>query len=295
MKKAILHLPLLIIAGIMSGCNEFTAKAPDLDSATDSLNYVTGLIYGDQVSYELFSGHENDEEGIKSFFIGMREGFKDDFNEETIFPYMSGVNLGVNVKIHEISGIFGDSSIIFDRPLLAQGVIDGLHGETPQMTPEEAERYLNAIFNKKQQHGFRAAQRQLEKTYKANKEAGEAYLRENGKKAGVVITPSGLQYKVLERGDGPHPQANDIIRIHCKVSTVDGTVLRHSITDTPFELQANSFINGWTEAFLQMSVGSKWLLYIPYNLAYGAYSPTDEIKPFSALICEIELLSIVTD
>jgi FKBP-type peptidyl-prolyl cis-trans isomerase FklB len=292
MRKAIFYTSLMIVSGILPSCNKFASKTPDLDSKTDSLNYIMGLLYGDQVNYELFTGNAHDEESVKSFFMGMREGFKDDFDEETVFLYMSGANLGINVKTHGVSGIFGDSSVVFDTSFLMRGAMDGLHNKHVQMTPEEAEYYLNTVFEKKQREVFRAEQKRLEKEYKANKEAGEAFLRENAQKDSVFVTESGLQCKILKKGNGPVPQENDIVKIYYKGSLIDGTVFQSSTQGEPLELQANSSIKGWTEAFLQMPTGSKWEIYVPQYLAYGMYSPVEEVEPFSALIYEIELLEI---
>ena len=132
-----------------------------------------------------------------------------------------------------------------------------------------------------------------EKLYGANRKAGEDFLAENAKKEGVVTLPSGLQYKVLTKGTGEKPQATDRVQVHYEGRLVDGTVFDASKKhgDKPLTFAANQVIKGWTEALCLMPVGSKWELYIPYQLAYGERD-MGTIKPYSALIFTVELLGI---
>lgn len=293
MKRTIIYfLGILTLTIGLTSCNNYVAKKPKLESEIDSLNYVVGLSYGDQVNYELFNSNY-DEESIKSFFMGIQEGFKENFDASTIHPYISGVKIGVNAKTQEISGIFGDSSIAFNPQLLRQGAINALHKDESQMTIEEADNYLNAIFDKKQKSVLRAEQKRLEEEYKENKEFGEFFLQKNAQREGIVIAENGLQYEVLKEGEGAAPTENDIVRIHYRGFLLDGTEFDSSPDGEPVIFQVNNIIKGWKEALLMMPVGSKWRIYLPYDLAYGMYTPFEEIKPFSALIFEIELVEIV--
>lgn len=121
---------------------------------------------------------------------------------------------------------------------------------------------------------------------------GEKFLAENKTKAGVVTLPSGLQYKVLAKGDGEVPSATDRVTVHYKGALLDGTVFDSSIDrGEPMVLGVSQVIKGWAEALQLMPVGSKWELYIPYDLGYGSRDQ-GVIKPFSVLIFEVELLGI---
>ena len=125
------------------------------------------------------------------------------------------------------------------------------------------------------------------------KEEGEKFLAENAKREGVKTTPSGLQYEVLEATIGQKPKASDTVRVHYEGTLIDGTVFDSSYKrGESISFPLNGVIKGWTEALTMMPVGSKWQLYIPYELAYGERGAGGDIKPFSALIFDIELVGI---
>ncbi len=123
---------------------------------------------------------------------------------------------------------------------------------------------------------------------------GEAFLAENAKKDGITVTDSGLQYEVLTAGDGEIPTATSTVRTHYKGSLINGEEFDSSYSrNEPTEFPVNGVIKGWTEALQLMPVGSKWKLYIPYQIAYGAQGAGGAIGPYQALIFEIELIAIV--
>jgi FKBP-type peptidyl-prolyl cis-trans isomerase FklB len=122
----------------------------------------------------------------------------------------------------------------------------------------------------------------------------EAFLAKNKEKAGVIVTPSGLQYEVIKMGTGAKPTAEQTVKVLYTGSLVDSTIFDQNIDRTaPAELQVNAVIPAWSEALQLMPVGSIFKLYIPQNLAYGANGAGDVIPPFAALIFEVELLEIV--
>ena len=128
----------------------------------------------------------------------------------------------------------------------------------------------------------------MEKKYADNKAAGEKFLAENKTKEGVVTTPSGLQYKIITKGTGEIPADSSKVKVNYKGTLIDGTEFDSSYKrKEPATFRANQVIKGWTEA-----VGSKWELYIPQELAYGARETGGQIKPFSTLIFEVELVGI---
>jgi FKBP-type peptidyl-prolyl cis-trans isomerase FklB len=127
-----------------------------------------------------------------------------------------------------------------------------------------------------------------------NKRIGQEFLAANGKKPGIVTLPSGLQYQVIKEGTGPKPAATDMVRVHYHGTLINGKVFDSSIErGQPVELAVNGVIAGWTEALQLMSVGSKWKLFIPSNLAYGDDTPAETIPAGSTLVFDVELLDIV--
>lgn len=126
-----------------------------------------------------------------------------------------------------------------------------------------------------------------------NKALGEKFLEENAKNDSVIVLPSGLQYKVLTAGSGEVPEEGDRVKIHYWGKLVDGTVFDSSYDrGEPLEFPVNAVIPGWTEALMLMPQGSKWMLYVPYQLGYGERGAGQSIPPYSLLIFQIELLEV---
>jgi FKBP-type peptidyl-prolyl cis-trans isomerase FklB len=166
--------------------------------------------------------------------------------------------------------------------LAYQGLFDALKGDTTLFKAQPAEQFLNqrvAAIHK-------AKEEQLKK-------AGQDFLEENGKKDGVVTLPSGLQYKVLQQGNGPVAKATDKVQVQYEGRLIDGTVFDSTAKHggKPATFAPNQVIKGWTEALCLMPVGSKWQLYIPQELGYGGRA-AGSIPPFSTLIFDIEVVGI---
>lgn len=195
--------------------------------------------------------------------------------------YAIGMNIGRSMK---------KDNVDVDAEILARGLKDGLTGAKPLLTDEETQAVLTTLQNdvrKRQQETFNQA---LAK----NKEEGDAFLAANKGKPGVVALPSGLQYKVIQNGDGPKPTAADTVVCNYKGTLIDGTEFDSSYKrGQPATFPVNQVIKGWTEALQLMPVGSKWELYIPSNLAYGERGTQGgPIGPNETLVFEVELLSI---
>ncbi len=130
--------------------------------------------------------------------------------------------------------------------------------------------------------------------HQATIDEGKKFLAENAKKEGVITLPSGLQYKILKKGTGNTPKASDKVRVNYEGTLINGTKFDSSYDrGQPAEFGVTQVIKGWTEALQLMKEGSVWMLYIPYDLAYGSRQAGNDIKPFSTLIFKVELLSIV--
>jgi len=135
-----------------------------------------------------------------------------------------------------------------------------------------------------------------EKIGKENLEKGQKFLEENKSKEGIVVTASGLQYRIINEGEGEKPLATDKVSVHYKGTTIDGKEFDSSYKrNQPAQFAANRVIKGWTEALQLMPVGSKWELFIPANLAYGPRAMGSDIGPNETLIFEVELLEIVKE
>jgi FKBP-type peptidyl-prolyl cis-trans isomerase len=136
----------------------------------------------------------------------------------------------------------------------------------------------------------------LTRQYSAQIEAARTFLAENAKKEGVVSLPSGLQYKVITQGTGPKPLPDDIVKVHYTGTTIDGTKFDSSYDrGEPAQFRLSNVIKGWVEGLQLMPEGSKYMLYIPSDLAYGERGAGNVIKPFEALIFEVELLGITKE
>ena len=155
-------------------------------------------------------------------------------------------------------------------------------GQEPAMTPAEAQQVLNDYFTKLQ-----------EEQTAALKAEGEQFLAENAKKEGVVTLPSGLQYKVLQSGNGATPKASDSVECHYEGRLISGTVFDSSYQrGETATFGVTQVIAGWVEALQLMKEGDKWQLYIPYNLAYGERGAGAQIPPFATLIIDVELVKV---
>ena len=129
---------------------------------------------------------------------------------------------------------------------------------------------------------------------KVNLDAGKTFLAENAKKEGIMVTNRGLQYQVIKQGDGPKPKLDSAVKVHYQGTLIDGTVFDSSVQrNEPASFRLTQVIPGWTEALQLMPVGSKYRFFIPYHLAYGDAARGKFIKPYSALVFEIELLEIL--
>jgi FKBP-type peptidyl-prolyl cis-trans isomerase len=195
--------------------------------------------------------------------------------------YAIGMNWGTGLRRQEVD---------IDSAALIQGMKDSLAGSKTLMTEDEARAALTKL-----QGEMQAKQQAKAKEEEvANKKQGEEFLAANKTKEGVVTLPSGLQYKILTPGTGPKPTASDTVTCNYRGTLVNGTEFDSSYKrGEPASFPVGGVIKGWTEALQLMPVGSKWQLFIPAEMAYGARgTPNGPIGPDSTLIFEVELLSI---
>lgn len=184
--------------------------------------------------------------------------------------------------------------ILFGHSLKQQGL-----DEVSSVDLAEA---MDAVMNNKETKITREMATQIytesmaaisKKTTTVAKEEGERFLAENKKRKGVTTTASGLQYEIIKMGDGPKPSATSKVKTHYHGTLLNGMIFDSSVDrGEPISFPVNGVIAGWQEALQLMPVGSKWKLFIPYNLAYGETGAGGDIKPYSTLIFEVELLGI---
>lgn len=165
------------------------------------------------------------------------------------------------------------------------GIADALAKNESQVSDEDMRAAIDDL-NKRMQ-------RQQEQQSTAQAADGEAFLKDNAARDGVVVTESGLQYEVVSEGTGDKPEASSTVEVHYHGTLIDGTVFDSSVDrGETIEFPVGGVIAGWTEALQLMPVGSKWKLYIPHDLAYGANGAGGMIGPFAALVFEVELISV---
>ena len=169
-----------------------------------------------------------------------------------------------------------------DAASLSAAVNDVLSGAEPKISPDKANAIVNSYMQTKQQE-----------QYAGIIESGKQFLTENAKRDEVTELPSGLQYEVLKEGAGDKPSATSKVTVHYHGTLLDGSVFDSSVDrGQPATFGVNQVIKGWTEALQLMPAGSKWKLYIPYDLAYGDRGAGGKIGPYSTLVFEVELLEI---
>ena len=188
--------------------------------------------------------------------------------------YALGLNVGRNLLQNGVNDIvYAD---------FAEGMKDMIEGQQPKFPLQEMQQLLNTYFTD--------LHRRMTAAVKAE---GEQFLKENARREGVKTTASGLQYEVLDGTIGQKPKATDRVRVHYEGSLIDGTVFDSSYKrGESITFALNQVIRGWTEGLQLMSVGSKYKLYIPYQLGYGEQGAGDNIPPYATLIFTVELLGI---
>jgi FKBP-type peptidyl-prolyl cis-trans isomerase FklB len=259
-----------------------------LNNSSDSVSYTGGMaITNGLVPYLQQQGV--DTAYMADFIQGFKEMIKSGDDPKKA-AYVMGMDIAKQLSMTILPNItkeFTDTPDSIVKEKLLQGFSAALENDTTLFTQKAAEEY----FRTKQQLNKEAKQ---EKLYGANRDAGRKFLEENAKKDSVVTLPSGLQYQVLVKGEGEVPQATDRVKVHYEGRLIDGTVFdasaRHG--SEPAEFTPQQVIPGWTEALTMMPVGSKWRLFIPYDLAYGDRDQ-GQIKPYSTLIFDVELVEIV--
>lgn len=289
MKKVSIFMAIAAAASLAS----YTAQAPkaNLKTDIDSLSYSIGMAQTQGLKGYLTGRLDVDTAYMAEFIKGLNEGANKTSKKD--IAYMAGLQIGQQISNQMMKGInqelfAGDSTKTISKDNFMAGFIAGTLEKGGVMTMEAAQEYTRTAMET-------IKAKAMEEKYADNKAAGEKFLAENKTKEGVKTTESGLQYKVITEGKGEIPADTCKVKVNYKGTLIDGTEFDSSYKrNEPATFRANQVIKGWTEALTMMPVGSKWELYIPQELAYGSRE-SGQIKPFSTLIFEVELVGIEKD
>jgi FKBP-type peptidyl-prolyl cis-trans isomerase FklB len=289
MKKIVLFAAVAAMG--LASCTSQAPKA-NLKSDIDSLSYMIGVNQGNGLS-EVATTHMGiDSAYVAEFLKGIEAGAAEGASATNAkaLAFVIGKQIGLQASglmFNQINGnIFGkDSETSLSKDNFLAGLL-AVANNKAVVTTTDAQAFINAQLDA-------IKEKAMEKQYADNKAAGEKFLAENATKEGVKTTESGLQYKVIKEGKGEIPTKESTVKVHYKGTLIDGTEFDSSYKrEEPTSFRADRVIAGWTEALTMMPVGSKWELYIPQELAYGSRQTGEHIKPFSALVFEVELLEI---
>ncbi|MDX1682365.1 MAG: FKBP-type peptidyl-prolyl cis-trans isomerase [Phycisphaeraceae bacterium] len=191
--------------------------------------------------------------------------------------YAIGVSIGRNISQQDLD---------LNPDIVAQAIAETLAGTEPKLTTQQMQQTMMELQASMQAKAAAEAE--------ANKVQGAKFLESNKDAEGVKVTDTGLQYKIIEEGDGPKPTATDTVKVHYAGALIDGTEFDSSYKrGEPAQFRVNGVIPGWTQALQMMRKGAKWRLFLPPDLAYGARGAGPDIGPHSVLVFDVELLDIV--
>ncbi|MDE5788269.1 MAG: FKBP-type peptidyl-prolyl cis-trans isomerase [Bacteroidaceae bacterium] len=275
------------IAAVIASCGNGTPKA-DLKSDIDTLSYVRGLTMT-QGLHQYLEQMGVDSTQMNEFIKGLNEGVNAG-DDQKKSAYYIGVQIGQQISQQMIKGInyeiFGeDSTQTISLKNFMAGFVCGTLQEDGIMTMDEANLYA-----REKQSEIKAEQ--MAKLYGPWKEENEAFMSKLAKKAGVQKLDNGVYYEIIEEGNGEIPADTSRVKVHYEGRLINDTIFDSSYRrNEPTTFRCNQVIPGWTNALTHMPAGSKWKVYIPQEQAYGDRE-AGQIKPFSALVFTIELLSI---
>ena len=269
-----------------------TAQGPkaDLKTDVDSISYAMGVLYASQVE-QIFMQLDLDPENKTDFMQGFKDGFAVDAKNKKAIASLVGKSVGLSMGTQFVpqysAQLFGDDSETISRKNFLAGYLGSIISDsTTLMTRQEAQTYTMTAPELIRKAAF-------EKRYADVKKENETWLENNKTNEGVIVLSSGLQYKVLLEGTGAKPEASNVVKVYYKGTNIQDEVFDETQPDDPRQFPLGGVIKGWTEGIQLMPVGSKYIFYIPADLAYGEQERSEKIKPFSTLIFEVELLEIV--
>lgn len=274
-------------AASLASCTAQGPKA-NIKSDVDSLSYMIGMTNTQGLKDYVISRMGVDTAYMADFIRGIEQGTKETDAKQK--AYMAGMQIGQQIS--------GDMFDAINRQLFGNDSVNSLSKENflagfIAAVQEKGMVDMNTANDFVRTKADAIKAKTTEEKYAEYKAENEKFLAENKTKEGVKTTPSGLQYKIIKAGNGAIPTDSSTVKVNYKGTLIDGTQFDSSYDrKEPTTFRADQVIKGWTEALTMMPVGSKWELYIPQELAYGAREAGPKIKPFSTLIFEVELISI---
>ena len=286
MKKSTIFMMLAATAGLAS-CTSQGPKA-NMKSEVDTLSYMMGVSNTQGLKDYVIGRLGVDSAHMADFVRGIEQGMKETDAKQK--AYMAGVQIGQQVSGDMFEAInnqifSGDSTQSLSKENFLAGFMAAVQ-EKGLVSADSAGVYVRT-------KAEAIKEKALEAKYADYKKENEEFLANNKGKEGIQVTASGLQYKVITEGKGEVPTKESRVKVHYKGTLIDGTQFDSSYDrKEPTTFRADQVIKGWTEALTMMPVGSKWELYIPQELGYGGRETGGQIKPFSTLIFEVELVGI---
>lgn len=262
---------------------------PELTNAADSLAYLFGSYQSNGLKGYIATQLGVDTvHQMNKFCEGVLDRVKTGPADTSADAYYSGIQIGAQIlnmaKALSKDYYAADPEKSISANIIALAILRGVMGQS-EYTIQEAQSMFQDKMTARQKEN-------KERLYGSNREVGEKWLKDNSTKEGVVVLPSGLQYKILTKGTGEVPKTNQRVKVDYEGRLIDGTVFDSSYKrGKPATFGLSQVVRGWTEALSMMPVGSKWEIYLPYDLAYGDRE-SGQIKPYSALIFTVELLGI---
>lgn len=266
-----------------------SVEKPVLADGGDSIAYLFGTFQSNGLkNYLAVQLHVDTVNSMNDFCRGVLDRIAVDPGDKAAAAYQTGMQIGgqIETMAESLSKDYyaAEPDKHISAYVVANAILGALTGQN-EYSIQQAQTLFQEKITARQAEN-------KEKLYGANREAGTKWLTDNATKEGVVTLPSGLQYKVLVKGDGEVPTPTQKVKVNYEGRLIDGTVFDSSYKrNQPSTFGVNQVIKGWTEALCMMPVGSKWEVYIPYSLAYGDRD-SGQIKPYSALIFTVELLGI---
>ena len=288
MKRGSILLLIVTVLG-MGSCTSSSRKS-GLKTDLDTMSYYYGFARAEGLMDYLAMQAGVDTNYMKAFYDGFKDGSKHYGPKEV--AYQEGKRIAMMINNQWVDNLnqdifMGDSGYTVNRYAVLSGFYQGSKNRDNMKSIQAGSTFQMKMDMVKNDYMLMKYADQIA--------SGESFLAENKDKEGVITTSSGLQYKIIKEGTGNIPDERAKVKVNYRGTLVDGTEFESSYkNDAPSTFRVNQVIRGWMEALTMMPVGSKWILYIPQDLAYGAAGNYD-IPPFSTLIFETELLEIEAD
>ena len=288
MKQVSILTVIVTLFGLGFGsCTSFSRKS-GLKTDIDSMSYFVGMSRADGIMNHLVYQAGIDTNYMDDFFKGFQDGAKHYSPREV--AYLEGKRIAHMINNQWVNSLnfdvfMGDSGQTINRKLMLAGFYQGVKSR------DETRIFQAQSFGQVKLEQIKDNYRKTK--YAESIAAGEKLLADNKSRADIKTTESGLQYKIITEGFGPIPDDKVRVKVNYRGKLIDGTEFDSSYkNDAPSTFHVNGVIRGWSEALKMMPVGSKWELYIPQDLAYGAQGQMPSIPPYATLIFEVELVEI---